>query len=317
MTPERDGEAIRVILNPAAGGGAGERLRPEIERELERRGASCRIERTTRRGEAVELARAAAEEGARAVVAAGGDGTIHEVANGLLSATPRDGGAVALGIIPTGTGNDFAKMLEGSGDRRRIYDLLAFGRTRRFDVGRVEWDGDAEYFVNGMGTGVDVEVVRQIERLPHLPGFLGYLVGLIRGLAGFRPVPLHLRADGRPLERKVLIAAVGNGPCLGGGFYLCPEAEPDDGRFDICIVGELTLLRMARTVPRVMRGTHVGSPGVEMLRASTVEIEAGDGSPLVFQLDGELREPRAATRLRIGLEPGRLSVLAVPPEVDR
>ncbi|MFW6079201.1 MAG: diacylglycerol/lipid kinase family protein, partial [Gemmatimonadota bacterium] len=258
----------------------------------------------------VDLARAAAERGARAVVAAGGDGTVHEVANGLLVAAGRSGRVTPLGVVPTGTGNDFVKTLEGGADRGWVYDALASNRTRAFDVGRVEWDGASEYFVNSMGTGVDVEVVREIERLPHLPGLVGYLVGLLRGLRRFSPVPLRLRLDGRTLERTVLIVAVGNGPCLGGGFYLCPGARPDDGRFDLCIVNELGALQIARTIPRVLRGTHPRSPGVEIHRARSVEIEARDGGPLAFQLDGELREAPAARRLRIGIEAGRLPVLA-------
>lgn len=316
MTPRRDDAPLHVVLNPASGGGSGARLRPEIERELGRRGVAYSIEETTGPGDAVEIARAVNGREVRAVVAAGGDGTIHEVANGLLRAADEGGRPPPLGIIPTGTGNDFAKTIEGSTDRERIYDLLAAGRPHAYDVGRVEWDGGGEYFINSMGTGIDVEVVRQIERLPRLPGVVGYLVGLVRGLLGYRPVLARFRVDGEAMERTIMIAAIGNGPCVGGGFYLCPDARPDDGRFDICIVNRLGLTGIVRTVPRVMRGTHARSPAVEMHRARTAEIEIGDGSPLVFQLDGELREPVSARRLRVRLQPGRLQVLALDAEAE-
>lgn len=297
-----------VVLNPTSGGGLGRRLRGEVERELEVRGIGFTLTETARRGHAVEIARAAAERGVDVVVAAGGDGTIHEVANGILSAA---GGRppAALGVIPIGTGNDFAKLLEGGLDRGRAYEALAAARTVDFDVGAVEWDGAREYFVNGMGTGVDVEVVRQMERLPRLPGVVSYLVALVRAVVGFRAIPLRIALDDRREERRVMIIAIGNGPCLGGGFWVTPRARPDDGRFDICIVDDLNYYRIARTIPRVMRGTHEGLPDVSMSSARTIELEAASGQPLFFHLDGELREPAGARRLRIEVAPAALRVV--------
>lgn len=296
-----------VILNPTSGGGAGRRLRGEIERELAARGVEFTLVETERPLHAVELARAAAAAGADVVVAAGGDGTIHEVANGLLGA---DGNhRPALGVIPVGTGNDFAKLLEGGTSRSIAYDALAAGRTSAFDAGWVTWEGGAEFFVNGMGTGVDVEVVRQIKRLPHMPGALAYLLALLRSVIGFKAIRLLVRADGRESQRQVMIIAIGNGPCLGGGFYVCPQARPDDGRFDICMVGDLNYLQIALTIPRVMRGTHEHLPVVTMDRAQTIELEAPDGAPLFFHLDGELREPPNTRRIRIELRRAVLPVL--------
>lgn len=302
---------VHVILNPRAGDGAGRRVRPELERELGRRGITFAIEETERPGHAVELARAAAARGAPVVVAAGGDGTIHEVANGLLQA--RDDGnpaRTALGIVPIGTGNDFIKAVMGGTDRRHAYDALAAGCTRAIDIGRAEWEGGAEYFVNGVGTGIDVEVVRQMRRFPRLHGLVSYLVALVRALVGFHAIPLRIRMDGERTERKVMIIAVGNGHCLGGGFYVCPEAKPDDGLLDVCIVNELNLLQIARVLPRILRGTHAGMPKVTLRRAEEVEISGTGTAPLFFQLDGELREPEGARHLRVSVEPGALRVVA-------
>ncbi len=320
-----------VILNPTSGGGAGRKLRPEIERELAARGLTFTLEETERPWHAAELAQAAARAGVDVVVAAGGDGTIHEVANGLLAAAAGGEGDPALGVIPVGTGNDFAKLLVGGKDRRQAYQALAAGDVAVFDVGHVSWsagasaggaaapaapgagDGQigAEYFINGMGTGVDVEVVRQIHRLPHMPAILLYLIGLIRAVIGFKAIPLRIRADDRPLDRPVMIIAIGNGPCLGGGFWVCPHARPDDGRFDICMVDDLNYFQIARTIPRVMRGTHEHLAVVTMDQARTIEVETvGAGAaPLFFQLDGELREPADARRMRIALRPGALRVV--------
>ncbi|HEX7117654.1 MAG TPA: diacylglycerol kinase family protein [Longimicrobiales bacterium] len=304
---------VHVILNPRSGDGAGRRTRPELERELTRRGIDFVLEETERPGHAVELARAAAARGAPIVVAAGGDGTIHEVANGLLQARG-DGAAPrpALGIVPIGTGNDFVKAVLGGIDRGPAYDALAARHVRDFDVGRAEWEGGTEYFVNGVGTGIDVEVVRQMRRLPRLHGVFSYLVALVRALAKFDAIPLRIRVDDETTERKVMIIAVANGHCLGGGFYVCPDARPDDGLLDVCIVDELNLLGVARVLPRILRGTHGRMPNVKLDRAEAVEIAAIGAAPLFFQLDGELREPEGARRLRVSVEAAALPVVAPP-----
>ncbi len=308
---------LHVILNPASGGGAGRRLRNELERELRARGLAFELSTTTAPGHAAALAADAAAAGAGTIVAAGGDGTIHEVANGILSwAGARGRGGIdvpRLGVIPIGTGNDFAKLLASGADRAAAYDVLAAGRLAAFDVGRVEWQGGSEYFVNGMGTGIDVEVVRQMERLPRLPGMLSYLIALLRSLARFRAIPLRIRLDREALERRVMIVAIGNGPCLGGGFWVCPGARPSDGLFDVCIVDQLTLPQIARVLPRVMRGTHVGHPRVSLRRACEISVESAGGAPLFFHLDGELREPPGATRIRVSVEPGALRVVGGRP----
>jgi diacylglycerol kinase (ATP) len=296
-----------VILNPTSGGGAGRRLRAEIERELTARGLPFTLTETERPWHAAELAREAARAGARVVVAAGGDGTIHEVANGLLEAASEH--RPMLGVVPVGTGNDFAKLLESGADRARAYDALAQGRTTDFDAGYVTWKGGAEYFINGMGTGVDVEVVRQIKRLPRLPPMVLYLVALIRAVVGFKAIPLHIRLDGRELDVRLKIIAISNGPCLGAGFWVCPRAQPDDGRFDICMVGDLGYVGIARTIPRVMRGTHEGLPAVTMDRAEVIELATPGTAPLFFHLDGELREPAEAHSLHVELRRAVLPVI--------
>lgn len=310
--------AVHVILNPTAGGGAAGRLRSRIEQQLGANRVDFTLAETLDRGHAVDLARSAALNGASAIVAVGGDGTIHEVANGLLRA--RSSGEAtdvpALGVLPAGTGNDFVKLIEGADQLEVACAIVAAGNTRRFDVGRVSWGGDdgtepeEEYFINGMGTGVDVEVVRQVARLPRFRGATGYVIGLVRALIRFRAIPLRFRLDGQTSERKVMIMAVGNGPCQAGSFYLCPDAQPEDGRFDICMVDEIGYIQIARVITRVLRGTHTGLPSVNMEQASNIEIEAGGEQPLFFQLDGELREPAGLRRFRVELLRGALPVLA-------
>jgi YegS/Rv2252/BmrU family lipid kinase len=276
---------MRVILNPMARHGAGRRLQPSLERALGEQGLDFDIVLTDGPGHAVELARGAAEAGIDRVVAAGGDDTVHEVANGLMkAATP-----AALGLIPIGTGNDFVKMVPGSATRAESFRTLATGALSPMDVGVARWDGHAEYFMNAMGTGVDVEVVRQMRRSDWLPGTVIYLGALLRALRGYRPMQIRIDVDGEVITGRIMLLAVCNGPSIGGSFRICPDARPDDGILDVCLVRELPIHRIMRVLPRVLRGTHARQEGVSMSRGSLIRLSAG-GAALPFQLDGELRE---------------------------
>lgn len=301
-------QTVHVILNPKSGGGRGARLRSEIERELSLRGVDAVLHETRAAGHARDLAAEAASSGAALVTAAGGDGTIHDVANGLLRSDKR----VPLAVIPGGTGNDFAKLIPGASTRPGAYDVIARPAFRVFDVGLAEWAGASEYFVNGMGTGIDVEVVRQILRVPRLPGPLKYLVGLLRALALYRPVTLRATLSNESIERSVMMFAIGNGICQGGGFYLTPHAAPDDGRLALCVVGEIPLWKVALVLPRVLRGTHGSHPVVTMRSFCELRLDAIGSAPLFFQLDGELREPAGAASLKVSVRPAALTVAVAP-----
>jgi diacylglycerol kinase (ATP) len=299
-------KSVDVILNPASGGGAGRKYRAEIERELSTRGLSCRIHETSGPGAATRLSFELANRGATIVAAAGGDGTIHEVGNGLLQAGHAE---CALALIPLGTGNDFVKVVPGTRKRSAAYDTIARGTPQRFDVGRAAWDDRQEFFLNGMGTGVDVEVVRQLQSMPPLPGALKYLLALLRALVSYRPVDLAIQLDADQLRQRVMIVAVGNGVCQGGGFYLAPDASPRDGRLDVTLVRELSLVGMARVLPRILRGTQSGDPAVLMRTGQVIRFAAMDQQSLFFHLDGELREAKSNGTVEVRVLPSALSVM--------
>lgn len=281
-------------------------MRPMIERALTARGLRFDIVETEASGHAETLAREAAEAGFDVVVAAGGDGTVHEVANGLMSAHAEGS---ALGLIPIGTGNDFVKMFPGTATINDAIATLAAGRTVSADVGVAAWDGRTEYFVNAMGTGIDVEVVRQMRRSRMLPGAVIYVSALLRALVRYRPLHISIGVDGAVTAHRIMNMAVCNGPSIGGSFRICPDARMDDGLLDVCVIAELPLHRNVRMVPRVIRGTHAGQRGVTMLRGRSVTLQIEAGDPLPFQLDGELREAQAAAGVAIMLAPRRLRVV--------
>ncbi len=300
---------LHIVANPAAGGGRVRRALPKLLARLESAGVPFRSSLTQRGGHGADLAGDAARSGALAVLAVGGDGTVHDVANGLLDAAAAGATPPPLGVLPVGTGNDFVKLVAGTGDPVVLYQAVLDGRVRRFDAGRVTWRGGQEHFVNAMGLGIDVEVVRQLDRLPRLPGVVAYFGALLAALVKYRAIAVRLRVDGQEVRDRVMMAAVSNGTCLGGGFRLTPDARPDDGRFDVCVIRKLGPVGIARTLPRTLRGTHAQVRDVTMLTGGEVEIEVAEGEPLYFQLDGELREPADARSLRIEVLPGVLPVI--------
>ncbi|HSJ07676.1 MAG TPA: diacylglycerol kinase family protein [Longimicrobiales bacterium] len=298
---------MRIILNPMARHGRGGRLRDVIARGLERRGCTFDIVHTEGPGHAADLAVAAAGQGIARVVAAGGDGTIHEVVNGLMAASAP---GVALGLIPIGTGNDFVKMVPGTATPDLAMDTLARGTAHAVDIGIARWQGGSEYFANAMGTGIDVEVVRGMRRSRLLPGGFIYVSALLRALVKYRPLAVRIEVDGDVVEKSIMNLAVCNGPSIGGSFRICPDALTDDGLLDVCLVEEMPILRNARMVPRVIRGTHTGQRGVTMLRGRSIRLTLGQDRPLWFQLDGELREaPDGREGIHVTLAPERLNVI--------
>lgn len=301
----------RVILNPTSGSGRGRSTAERILVGLEHRGVDVELVATTAPREAARLGLEAARAGVDLVIAAGGDGTVHEVSNGLLDALSEGPQGPVLGVLPVGTGNDFAKLLGPLDDLDRSMDILVRGELRRFDACTAEWNDSRHWFVNAAGTGLDVDVVRRLlrKRRGRAPAVLKYLGAVLRSLVSYDPIPLRVRLDDRVIEQEVTIIVAGNGRCVGGGFWVCPSAEPEDGRFDICIVDRVSFMGALGPLARVMRGAHEGHPKVQTYRAREVEIEAMGRDPLFFQLDGELHEPPQARSLTLRVRPGALPVM--------
>ncbi|HET8654123.1 MAG TPA: diacylglycerol kinase family protein [Longimicrobiaceae bacterium] len=301
-----------IILNPAADRGRAARLGPELRRLFRATGARAELVETERRGHAGELAEAAAREGRPAVVAVGGDGVVHEVVNGLLRAAG-DGPTVPLGLIAAGSGNDFIKMI---GTPRRPADAvraLVAAEARAVDVGcvtcceaerapRGKW-----FFTNGIGLGFDAQVAVAASGVQRLRGMAIYAVALLRVLRHLRTPRIRVVVDGVEIaDRELLLTTIGNGACHGGSFWLCPDASIEDGLFDVLISDARSVPAVLRLLPRVMRGRHLGEPGVELHRGRVVEITSD--TPLPIHADGEI-VGAGVRRIRAEVAPGRLTVL--------
>jgi diacylglycerol kinase (ATP) len=296
---------VYVILNPTAGRGAAERAWNAVRAVLEASSVEWEMARTTRRGHAVELAEAAARAGWGAVLAMGGDGTVHEAANGLMRASG-DGFAVPLGIVPVGSGNDFALLAKVPKDAAAAARAALAGVPRAVDVGRLRVGGDARWFTNGVGIGLDAGVAVEANRNRRLRGMGIYLWALAKVLFRFQPPRMRVTVDDATFEHPMTLVTIANGGRHGGGFWLCPSAAIDDGVFDVCICDALGKAAILRFLPKVIRGTHVGESCVAMHRVRRVRITAHD--PVPVHADGEIIA-EAARELEAEMVAGGLMVL--------
>ena len=287
-----------VILNPKAGRGKGEKTRADLEAELKRQGLFFEIAPTEYAGHAIELAAEAARE-YDVVVAAGGDGTANEVANGIL----KSNGAV-MGLLPIGSGNDFARAMKIPKKLAEAVTVLARGKTKKIDIGLV----NGRHFPNGLGIGFDALVVRESMRIQRLRGLLIYLTAVIKSVFKYDSPHMTLQLDGETkVDDRVFMVTVGNGISLGGGFILTPDAKNDDGVFDVCVFHHLTKPKIFLNLPKVFWGGHTKIKEVEMFRASEVDVFSSE--PVEAHVDGELISDEEG-HFRARLLPRTLEIVA-------
>lgn len=290
----------RVIVNPAAGAGKTGRLWPRIKRFFEGRGLRFEHDVTEAPGHAIELARSAIEKGYEMLVSVGGDGTIHEIVNGLYEA----GGSedAMLGIVSTGTGSDYIRTIGLSRRYEEACERFLKPIKVPVDLGVVEYqnNGDREkrLFVNFAGMGFDAEIVRRTtQQYKSLGSMLSYLMGTFATIVSYRNRDVSLKVNGEEVKRKVCAVIMNNGKYGGGGMYTAPGADLSDGLLDVMVIGDISRLDLLYSLPRIYRGTHLTHHKVNMKKAR--EIEVTSELPMYVQADGEL----------LGELPARFSVL--------
>ena len=294
-----------VIVNPTAGGGRAGRLVTWLTERLAPR-SDARLEITSRPGDAEVLTSRLAHDHDR-VVAVGGDGTVQEVLNGLC-----DAGAGSLGIVPVGTGNDLARSLALPRDAADAWSVALGPATRRIDTARaVSGDGRARWFASAGGIGFDAQVAAAMaRRMGWQRGTAAYLLTTLAELRRFSNRAVTITVDGERLERRVLFVALANGEYYGGGMRIAPGATVDDGRLDLCIVGDVSRLDALRQLANLYRGTHIRHPKVELRHAREVRIESD--AVTRTHLDGE---PFGSLPLHVTVHPAAAEVAA--PRSDR
>ena len=290
-----------VIVNPSSASGSTGEAWQQIASDLRSQYGSFQAVFTKRRGDAATLAGEAARKGAKLIIACGGDGTVSEVANGILSS----GKDVELGIVPSGTGGDFRRTLEIPSQSRAAARVLRTGRTVRIDVGRVSYldhDGNEamRYFLGVASCGMSTSVIERVKAgspdwLPaNTPKWLGgrisFGASLLQSAMRSTPTRLVVQLDDAH-DRHLVVSnlCVANARYFGGGMKIAPDAKLTDGKFDIIGVGDLSALKIFTSAPRVYLGSHLSMPEVSHALARKITVRPSErDSEVALEIDGEL-----------------------------
>jgi YegS/Rv2252/BmrU family lipid kinase len=274
-----------LLVNPAAAGGRALRRLPAVTEELERLGVSHRTVETRDLEHAAEEARAAAEAG-ETVAALGGDGFVRPIA-GVLA-----GGPGTLAILPAGRGNDFARVLGIPSEPREAVRNAVEGHERMLDIAAV----DGTPYIGIASLGFDSDANRIANEAKLVRGNIVYLYAALRALAAWKPARFAVTVDGRRYDVTGWTVAVANSKAYGGGMFLAPQAELDDGELDVLTISDSSKLRFLRELPTVFKGTHLDNPRVTALRGTEVTVESD--RPFDVYADGDA----------VGRTPARMTV---------
>lgn len=295
-----------AVANPAAGGGRGTRIATEIAAKLDRAGVRHRLTTSERPGHASVLSAAAARDGCRHFLAIGGDGTLHDLVNGVLSSGIAPGEAT-FGLVPVGRGNDWARSQAIPRAVDQAVKVLAEGRSIAHDVGTLDsvdpGAGAARrYFVNAAGVGFDAHVVRRTSG--RSMGKLSYLASLPGSLLSFAAPELEVSAGGRRFSGPAFMAFASINRYCGGGMLVAPAAVCDDGLLDILVLGRISLPELLLNVHRLYDGSLPRHPKARTFRAESLEVSGP--APVESEADGELA---GASPIRFGLLPKHIRVV--------
>ena len=276
---------VKIILNPMADMGNAWRVARDLRSITEQHG-NVDWSGTVYPGHGIELAKQAGEQGYDMVIAMGGDGTVHEVINGIME-IPEDKRPV-LGVVPVGSGNDFAHAIDAptKSDHALVHALNS--DLSKVDLGLMtDEHGRKEYFDNTLGIGFDTVVTIRSHRLPLLRGFLMYLTAVIQTIfLNHDPITMQIETEEQKWEQSNLLLTICNGPREGGGFMIAPEAKIDDGILHYAMIKKVSRPMMFRLVPEVMNGTHGRFKQVTMGSCKKMSVSAD--RPMYIHADGEI-----------------------------
>jgi YegS/Rv2252/BmrU family lipid kinase len=271
------------IINPAAGKGKSLELIPFIEQCFKDKAEEFTIRVTEYAGHATEIAREYSSVEKCRIYSIGGDGTVNEVVNGIA------GTDSVLGVIPTGSGNDFIRSYQEKFDVKDMIVSTINGEEKSIDLAKV----NDKYFINISSIGFDANVVFNADKFKKVPGVTGsmaYLISIIYTIFQKKICHVKIDIDGKKMELKLLLVAVANGRYYGGGVLPTPEARIDDGLFDICMVSDLRRIQMLSLFPKYVKGLHADLKQVSFYKGKKISIESQD--ELCLNIDGEILAAR-------------------------
>lgn len=269
------------IVNPIAGKGKAKRTIPIIKEIMENSGHSYQIKITEKVGDGQLFAEEAKAEDFRTIVSVGGDGTLHEVVNGMVGGTQR------LGIIPAGTGNDFARSLKIPFDIKDAMEVLIQERAMSIDIGR---SGD-KYFINFCSVGLDALIAEEANKIKrYFSSTYSYIIGVVKALGKFRSLRVELIIDDKKYDEEIMLVAVCNGGYYGGGMNIAPQAVVSDGQFDVCVVRKMPKLKLLFLFPTIFKGKHVKYDEVKIYRGENIQIFSKE--EMYVNADGDIVNSR-------------------------
>jgi diacylglycerol kinase (ATP) len=301
-----------IIVNPIAGRGFAEIAIPQIEAGFQKHDLQYDLVRTERPWHAADLAEQAGRDGYDVVVTASGDGTANECLNGLMRLGRASKSKPAFSILPVGTGNDMAYGLGMRGNLDESIAALAKNYRQRIDVGIVKGGDypDGRYFANGVGIGFDAAVGFVAVKIRWARGLLAYLIAVIQTIFIYYKAPtVEITYNNISYTQPALMVSVMNGQRMGGGFYMAPQSELDDGHFDLCIAANPKRARIFGLIPYFLKGTQASQPEITTGRTDRIKVVARQGS-LPAHCDGETL-CEAGSALTVQILPGALDFVTM------
>lgn len=306
---------MKIILNPYSNRGGAGKATNRLSDALKTTSLLADIAVTERTGHGIELARQARLDGYDVVAAAGGDGTVNEVVNGIAQATPEGEVVGPFAVLPLGSGNDFADMVGVSRSLPEALQAIEADRTRDIDLClatvHTQDQEITRYFDNNMGAGFEAQVTVESRKITRLRGFAIYLWAVIRALRSYDQPDFHVswtdeKGEVHEVMQRSLLVTLGNSRRTGGGFFMTPDALMDDGLLDMGIARSLNTPRILALLPKVMAGTHRDHPAMRFVRCSSVCVATK--MPVPVHTDGEILSAEASA-LSAQVLPGRLRVI--------
>ncbi len=288
-----------IILNPAAGRGRANQVISDIQTWIKRVGWKTQLMFTERSGHAEQLAVTAPD--CEMMIAAGGDGTLREVLNGTMR---RKGNVPALGVLPVGTGNDFARCAGIGLNLPNAFAVLEDRHTEKVDIGIA----GEKFWLNVAGMGFDAVVAKRINQgFRFTTGTAAYILAVISELRRFEPIRLKIKTEEESMEMLAVLCAVANCQSYGGGMCIAPNAKVNDGKLEVVLVGDMSKAEFLRQFPKVFKGAHLGHPKVQTWQTESIEIIGPADTPVL--MDGELAAPGG---FRTRIIPGAISFVMPP-----
>jgi YegS/Rv2252/BmrU family lipid kinase len=306
-----------LIFNPVANQGSAQKSLPKVQELFKSFNFEYDLILTDYHGHALDLAKKEAESGRAMIIAAGGDGTMNEVINGLMRADMQGKKLPILGVLPVGRGNDFSYGMSLPAEVEKNIRAIVEGKTRKIDIGIVV-GGDypqGRYFGNGVGLGFDTVVGFEAAKVRWAKGAASYIVGLIKTISLYNTAPTYeIILDGETITQPSLLVSIMNGKRMGGLFHMAPEGNPGDGVFNLCLASQVPQMKILPLATRFISGSQEGHSAIRMLTSTKVKVKAINGS-IPAHADGETICV-AGNELTIELIPHAIEIITTEDSTD-